>query len=283
MTKGLLTLKLEFAAGGAISWINFDISANLVNAYDQGRYIQQSYYTGKPIDRTSEGQSSAWSPWPWNPIQSGDAFHNLPMLLDSGIVDDTVFYVKTSGLQWDMNNEVPECTIEQWVTFENDRTIKVLNTFTSFRTDTIYGTLPRHQELPAVYTVGRLNHLVSYEGTSPWINDAITERTPLPPPWDYWTPTENWAAYINDNDFGLGVYYEDAELFIGGFAGDINCNGGANDGCTGYISPLRTIELQKVDSIDYTYYLSIGFIDDIRKNFYTIKGINLNATSTIEP
>ena len=62
--NGILTLKLDLTRGGAISYLSLSGSErSLVNIADEGRYIQQSYYAGKSLDRKTEGQSPAWSPW----------------------------------------------------------------------------------------------------------------------------------------------------------------------------------------------------------------------------
>ena len=71
--NGVLTLKLDLTRGGAIAYLSLSGSSrNIVNIADEGRYIQQSYYAGKSVDRKSDGQSPSWSPWSWNPIQVGD-------------------------------------------------------------------------------------------------------------------------------------------------------------------------------------------------------------------
>ena len=54
--NGTIKVKFDLTRGGAISWISLSNSdRNLVNTADEGRYIQQSYYAGKSIDRKSEG------------------------------------------------------------------------------------------------------------------------------------------------------------------------------------------------------------------------------------
>ncbi|HEU4608108.1 MAG TPA: hypothetical protein VFS31_08370, partial [Chitinophagaceae bacterium] len=68
--NGIIKLKLDLSRGGAISYVSLSGSSrNLVNIHDEGRYIQQSYYAGKPLNRQADGQNPAWSPWRWNPIQ----------------------------------------------------------------------------------------------------------------------------------------------------------------------------------------------------------------------
>ena len=72
LSNSKICVKQDLTRGGAIYYISkSDEERNIVNIYDEGRYIQQSYYAGNNIDRQAEGQAKAWSPWAWNPIQVG--------------------------------------------------------------------------------------------------------------------------------------------------------------------------------------------------------------------
>jgi hypothetical protein len=110
--NGVLKLKLDLSRGGAICYVSLSGSdENLVNIFDEGRYIQQSYYAGKFLDRQKEGQSPRWSPWPWNPIQVGDAFGNRAEILDY-IQKEDILYVKCTPMLWDMNNKPAEAIMD---------------------------------------------------------------------------------------------------------------------------------------------------------------------------
>ncbi|WP_419194803.1 hypothetical protein [Novipirellula herctigrandis] len=68
----LTQIGVDRTKGAAITWLlSKDYPKNMVNVCDLGRLIQQSHYAGKRIDRQTGGQSPAWSPWSWNPIQGG--------------------------------------------------------------------------------------------------------------------------------------------------------------------------------------------------------------------
>jgi hypothetical protein len=124
--NGILTLKLDLTRGGAICWISLSGSErNIVNIADEGRYIQQSYYAGKSLDRKDEGQSPGWSPWAWNPIQVGDAFRNRAKILDFR-KEGNEMYVKCIPMLWDMNNRPAEAEMEQWTTLQGS-VLKVRN------------------------------------------------------------------------------------------------------------------------------------------------------------
>ena len=62
--NGILHLRLDLSRGGAIKHISKSgTSRNIINTYDNGRYIQQSYYAGNDADRRLEGQSTNWPSW----------------------------------------------------------------------------------------------------------------------------------------------------------------------------------------------------------------------------
>ncbi|KAA3660202.1 MAG: hypothetical protein DWQ10_07200 [Calditrichaeota bacterium] len=168
-----LLVKLDLTRGGAISYISkANSTRSLVNIADEGRYIQQSYYAGKTLDRRSDGQSAKWSPWSWNPIQVGDAFRNRAEILASEKNDDTL-YVKCIPMQWDMNNMPAEAEMEQWIVLKGS-ILEVHNKLTCFRTDSIYGeNIANDQELPAVYPISALRNLYGYLGAAPFTKDTL--------------------------------------------------------------------------------------------------------------
>jgi hypothetical protein len=132
-----LHLKQDLARGGAISYISeANSSRNLVNNADEGRYIQQSYYAGTPVDRQDEGQSPAWSPWSWNPIQCGDYAGNRAQILETRQTADGT-YVKCIPMQWDMDGMYAEAEMEQWTSLDGN-VITVRCRLTCHRTDAIY-------------------------------------------------------------------------------------------------------------------------------------------------
>jgi hypothetical protein len=86
-----VTVKIASHCGGAITWISQKRGPNLVNTYDVGRLIQQSYYAGAALDLRNLGQSPSWSPWPWNPIQGG-SFKGSPSIVEEFTSKNGVLY-----------------------------------------------------------------------------------------------------------------------------------------------------------------------------------------------
>ena len=198
--NGILMVKFDLTRGGAISWISHSGSQqSFVNIADEGRYIQQSYYAGKSLDRKADGQSPSWSPWAWNPIQVGDAFRNRAKILDFKQSKD-LLYVKCIPMQWDMNNRPAEAEMEQW-TFLNGNVLTIRNRLTCHRTDQLYGdSLVRNQELPAVYPISALKNLYMYEGNAAFTNAPLKKLEVKNLSSGFWgryeNVSENWMAFV---------------------------------------------------------------------------------------
>lgn len=274
LDNGVIEIGMDLVSlGGAITFLSLSgQNDNLINIHDRGREIQQSYYAGQSLDRRAEGQSASWSPWPWNPIQVGDAFMNSAQVLAAEIVDG-VAYVKTIPMLWDMNNEPAQCWFEQWTSL-HENTAHVRNKITIFRDpdDLWTQVVPRHQEMPAVYTIANLPYLYTYQGTAPWTGAPLTRIINDPNDgflWDHFLAQECWAANVDDtsgNGWGVGVYTSIATLFVGGLYG--NPSGGPTDGSTAYISPLDTRALGRDTILEYEYNLIVGTLDEIRAFVY---------------
>ena len=274
MNNGILTLKLDLTRGGAISYISVSGSdRNLVNIADEGRYIQQSYYAGKRLDRKADGQSPNWSPWSWNPIQVGDAYRNRAQIL-SFQKNKNELYVKCIPMLWDMNNRPAEAEMEQWTRLEGN-VLKVRNRLTCHRTDTLYGEgILSDQELPAVYPVSALNNLYTYTGSLPFTTDKMNQLEVIKLSSGFWgrykNVSEHWMAFVDDNLWGMGIYNPKCTNFLAGMAGFPGKE--ADDGSTSYIAPVKKEVLNMNSVYEYEYYIIIGTIEEIRGKVYELNG-----------
>lgn len=268
--NGTLTLKLDLTRGGAISWLSSSGSErNVVNIADEGRYIQQSYYAGKSLDRKAEGQAPRWSPWCWNPIQVGDAFRNRAQILSSEKTGNTL-YVKCIPMQWDMNNKPAEAEMEQWTTLKGN-ILEVRNRLTCHRTDQIYGdSVLCDQELPAVYPISALKILSTYLGNAPFTQAAIQQLPVKNLSSGFWgiyqDVSENWMAFTDENGWGMAVYNPLCTKFLAGLAGVAGKE--ASDSSTSYIAPVKKEVLYKNSVYEYRYYILIGKLETLRKQIY---------------
>lgn len=272
LDNGAIRLGVDLNLGGAVTWLSPSKSeTNLINSWDWGRQIQMSYYSG-PVPFTPNNKQPApqWKALGWNPIQAGDHFGHSSKTIEH-TNDGKTLYVKCVPMQWPLENEPGECTFETWYTLDGN-IIKVRAALNNARSDkTQYPA--RTQELPAVYTNGPWHRLMTYTGDKPFEKDNLTQiNHPLGKdgkPWANWNATEQWAALVDDNNFGLGVWNPDCLRFGGGFAGKPG-KGGAHDDPTGYIAPNRQEILDHNIRHEFQYWLILGTLDEIRDKVYAV-------------
>ena len=252
--------------GGAITHVSVPGGPNIINSHDLGRQIQQSYYSGPPNYRKAgKEKSKAWDTFPWNPIQTGDAYRNGSKVVDVRIGTNTL-YVKTIPMLWPMNDDPGECTMETWITLSSSSpafTYKArLTNQRSDKTQYKGGA----QEVPAVYVNGPFHHLMTYTGDKPFTGDTLRElRNDHKEgwPWVNSFPTEGWAALVNDAGSGIGVIVKSPIEFHGGFSGKRGV-GGETDGSTGYMSPIASEVLDHNVVFDYRADFVVGNVREIR-------------------
>lgn len=270
--NGTIRVGVNLDIGGAITYVApSDAHENIINSHDWGRQVQLSFYSGPtPFVPHGKEPSPAWRFLGWNPIQAGDCYgHGSKVIAHEN--DGQTLYVKCIPMQWPLNNEPGECTFETWTRLEGSA-IWVRSRINNARADkTQYPA--RSQELPAVYTNGNYYRLFTYVGHAPFTGGELRRitkvwRSGAPDqveggPWDQWYGTENWAALVRDDDFGLGVWSPGTYSFTGGFAGEPG-KGGPQDSPTGYITPIRSEILDHNIQYTFEYVLIVGQLNAIR-------------------
>lgn len=270
--NGVTTVGVDRSKGGAITWISSaEYAKNIVNLADPGRLIQQSYYAGKRLDRTAEGQHSAWSPWPWNPIQGGGVGKGDSSQADgagswasvpTATCKDNVIYTETIPKLWDMPNEDAEALMRQWTQFEPDmpNTIVVRCEFVSNRNprdrwhqaDSERG--PRSQEIPACYFTRNFSTMKSYLGDGKWHDEA----QPAGPPWGRTKPPLNAMAFFEGRGSGIAVYSPCAtQHWNFGPHGDGESQVDTAGPCV-HVAPLDRVHLGPQSTYRYRYWLVLG-------------------------
>ncbi|MCO5240030.1 MAG: hypothetical protein M9904_08235 [Chitinophagaceae bacterium] len=264
---------IDLNLGGAITYLSDPKKGeNLINNADWGRQVQMSFYSG-PVPYEPDGKKShpAWTFIGWNPIQSGDVAGHKSKVLDHKNTGKTL-YVKSIPMHWPLDNVPGECVYECWLSLDKN-TVKVTSRIVNNRPDkTQYAA--RGQELPAVYTNAPWHKLITYQGDRPFTHDTLSliPNHNLPTTnniqWAHWQATENWAANVDENNYGLGVWNVAAQTFCGGYYGDSLFVGGSHDGPTAYIAPLGMEILDHNITYDYHYTLILGTLDEIRNYVY---------------
>lgn len=269
--NGTLRLGVNLDLGGSITYLaDANDGTNMINNHDWGRQIQMSFYSGpNPFTPGGKQPSQTWAGLGWNPIQSGDYAGNRSTVVAHHNDGDAV-YVKCIPMQWPLDNEPGECTFESWIKLQGN-TVHVRSRIDNHRADTTQYS-GRGQELPAVYTNGPWYRLISYAGDRPFTDDKVRRFTKTwtsfedvqGSPWEHWVATEHWAALLNDNNRGLGVFKWDTCSFVGGFFGTPGA-GGSKDAPTGYISPVQDEILDHNIGYEYEYVLIVGTLEEIRQ------------------
>jgi hypothetical protein len=265
-----LKVGVNLAIGGAITFLSHRGGPNMVNSFDWGRQIQMAFYAG-PNPFTPDGRQPhpRWRQLGWNPIMSGDVGGNPSRVLEHRN-DGKTLYVKCVPMHWPHSGVPGECTFEWTIALEG-AAVAVRARLVNARPDrTQYPA--KSQELPAVYTNGAWYRLYSYTGAEPFTHAPVAlipKRTVAPGafPWNRFDATEHWAALLDANDHGLGIWAPGVVSFLGGFVGREG-SGGPADAPTGYIAPIRHEVIDHDITYDYGFTLIAGSLSEIRAWVY---------------
>lgn len=264
---------VDLDLGGSITYLsNIRKGENVINNFDWGRQIQMSFYGG-PIPYMPDGKEPKpfWKTLGWNPIQSGDCDGGRAKVIDYK-KSATEIYVKCIPMQWPLNNTPCNCTFESWIRLENN-TVLVRSRLNNNRKDSNqYAGRP--QELPAIYTNAPFTELVTYRGRQPFRNDTVSriKNENIPGSgridWESWQATENWAATLDKQNWGLGVWHPGVQHFQGGYFGKKGSPGKSRDKPTAYVSPSFDEILDRNILYTYNYVLILGSLEQIRAYVY---------------
>lgn len=278
---------VELCWGGGLSYLAdkkcpVEGLENILNNYDTGRLIQQSYYgTSQPPYVMGEFMGNKWC---YNPVQGGDRGNHKSKLIDAKVSHDCV-YVKCRPRDWGHDGGVTYAYMENWYRLDGDYLV-VDNRFVDFSgyTHPVAG-----QEVPAFYTVSYLNNYYWYDGEKPWSNDALSVKSDLPfwpDDWPYCTfvpkagNTELWSAFVDDNGYGLGLFTPAVHHTVAGR----HMYDGSKDphaASCNYIAPLAIKQIVCFEPITYSYLITAGQLDVIRQNFFARKDHILNEGLTL--
>lgn len=264
INNGKIQVGVDPERGGAI--FHFSESGkktNILNHADEGRFVQQSYYGN------SDGSTWWNQAWMWNPIQGGGSKGRKARIL-SKEQTATRLHIVTEPVLWASNEPAPECTMEEDISLE-DRIVHIKYTFRNTG-DGAQDHCERHQEVPAVFIDWDYPNFVRYGGDRPWTGDTLTRHVPKlladAASGESARLTESWAAYVDGNDWGVGVYSPTADfctLYRFGTG-----PGGATEGSCSYFAPLKKMAVTKGMVFTYDVYMTIGTLDQIRSRFYKI-------------
>jgi hypothetical protein len=261
-----LKIGIDRSMGASITWLSWkNHQENIVNIHDPGRLIQQSYYAGKNLDRTADGQHKAWSPWTWNPIQGGGVNSWSNVTRFEKIQDKSLISITIPKL-WDMPNEEAEAKMTQKTEFEPDmpNVVCINNRLVCERKekDKWGPAVPRHQELPALYFTSQFRNIESYLGKGKW---QRVEQPPGPP-WGKTTPPLKVMACFNDKGQGIAVFSPSADAHWNfGPHRPYTPSAKATDGPCIHLAPIGTVMLGSKSTLEYRYWMITGSKEEITK------------------
>jgi len=253
--NGELRLGVKKSSGAGIAYLALSATGeNVINHWDRGRLVQQSYYGAE--------DGSLWNkkPWRWNPVQGGDWHGNPAQVLELKVERDSL-YAKSMGKHWASGADLPDVIFEEWISLTGRLAhVKFRMTYTGTNTH------PKiHHELPAVFVEPQYDTLLVYEGTNAWRGDSVNRSKPGWPN-ESRKFTEHWAAYVDKNDFGVGVLVPVADALTCYRFGD----GKREHGSCSYFAPLKRFAITSGMRFEYDVWLTIGSAADIRSRFSAI-------------
>ncbi len=255
LDNGTLRIGIDKSRGACIGYFAMSATGrNLLNNRDEGRFIQQSYY-GAP-----DGSKWNGKPWVYNPVQGGHWKGKKSRLLEfTKDKKKQTISARVEPLSWASGIACPEALMGVKVTLEGTMArIGFRMNYTGRDQSSVHD-----QEMPAVFVDAALANLVYAE------NGKLKRRVPGWPNERGRTP-ENWVAYLDKEDWGIGIYTPGTEIFTCyRFKG--NGERGPKGSACSYVAPLRRFSLQKGTKIDYEVFLTIGSINEIRTRFTSLK------------
>jgi hypothetical protein len=252
LDNGAARVGVNVDHGAAIGHLSV-AGSNVLDSADTGRYLQQSFY-GDHLGGSWNGQ-----PWPFNPVQGGSS-DGIPSPVTEFCNDGVTLYAKTIPMDWGNTGPTP-CVMEEWITMLGD----VAMVRFRFEYQGAWDNTPRHQEVPALFVRRDLEHLTYYEGNEPWTGGALTSILPNRLETDgnqYISFDEPWLAYLDANDWGMGLYKRDEDEATCYRYGDMGA-----EHATSYFAFLDTFGLTTGLVHEYTVYAKIGSLTELRAAF----------------
>lgn len=254
LDNGTLRIGVDQSRGSAIGYLALSRDKrNLLNHYDEGRFIQQSYY--------GDADGSMWTtnPWKYNPVQGGNYKGEQAKTLDFRKTASEL-YAKVEPLHWASGKRCPEAIMQEWITLDGPvATIRM-------RMDYTGETQQRdaHQEMPAVFVDYALPHLM-FE-----LDGKLVKHAPVdlgedlkPESVGY---TGGWLAFVDDDNFGIGIHTPGTDKAVTYRHKGSGSTGPDGSACS-YVAPVRKFQLTNGTVVDYEFHLTIGTLDEIRERF----------------
>ncbi len=241
-------------------------NVNLINRFDAGRFVQQSYYgTNGKKDNYVCGNYNG-TPWPYNPVQGGNLNGDRSRIIDFKVSDNSI-YVKCQPMDWAKSKkDIAKAYMESIYTLMNDA-VKCDFSFIDFSG---YAPRTREQEFPAIYFIEPLNSFAyGKDGEFGYENNLEFWGDPELADKYYWYPDNGISGFFSgENGFGAGVYTaETSKVKAGVFMRDKESTLGKDPSTsspTSYIAPIKNLKFQSFKPIGYSLMLAAGTAQEVQ-------------------
>lgn len=251
ISSGIIKIGINLEGGGQISYLTYKKSENLIDNYDYGREIQ---FTLRDEDSPGPGYEQRW-----NPTQGGTAFNGSGVLAFSK--ENKTLYTLTRPYHFLGGRS--DILMHQWISFYNEEIIYVELEVNYLDSETRFGC----HEWPAAYLTTNYKRLIFYQGDRPWSYDQVTNINVFGSrdyPSHTAKPTENWAALVNKNNFGITLYSgEDIDFITYMYV--------SGENSTTHIALRKCTEMVPGETYYYAYYIIPGNYQHARELIYEIK------------
>jgi hypothetical protein len=254
--NGQVRLGVKKASGAGIAWFSrSDSKENLLDHFDHGRLVQQSYY--------GKRDGSIWGdkPWSWNPVQGGDYTHRPSEVLELTNTPTTL-HARIRPRNWAGGQMLPECEMEQRIRLEGNLAIIKFG----FRYTGTEIHPSASQEVPATFINPAFGNMVIYQGDQPWTDAPLTKSQPGWPNESRAIP-EGWAAWVNDQNTGVALFAPVAKKLTCYRFGTSPTAAGA---CS-YFAPVVSFAVTPGLHFEYEAALALGTPEEMRASFKKLK------------
>jgi hypothetical protein len=235
--------------GGAICHLSRgDNAPNVINTWDTGRLLQQSYY-GNPDGSKWNGKD-----WVWNPVQGGSWDNKTSKMVSLQRLSDTEVVVKTQPRNWAGCQLCDDVLMITHITvMGNDR----INVKCSMEYSGMIPHAKRRQEIPACFLNANFSHLVYRDKKTKEIKQVIpdapggknTYRDAFPKWVGFVDPRTNDGVFILSKDATLVTAYR---VDIPGNPPESNCS---------YVAPLMECALKGPCRVTYEFNVKLKKLD----------------------
>lgn len=249
-------------------------NVNLINRFDAGRFVQQSYYgTNGKKDNYVCGDYNG-TQWPYNPVQGGNLNGDRSRIIDYKVTGNSI-YVKCQPMDWAKSkNDIAKAYMESTYTLVGDA-VKCDFSIIDFSG---YAPRSREQEFPAIYFIEPLNSFAyGKNGSFNYENNLEFWGDPEHADEYYWYPDNGISGFFSgENGFGAGVYTtETGKVKAGVFLRDKESTLGTDPSKsrpTSYIAPVKVLKFQSFKPISYSFMLAAGTAEEVTAVFDGYRG-----------